>query len=209
MVKSHVKLWIIGLFLALLIVPALLPPELAQVRLQTEFDSSVTIFGAKRVGIITDRANGVYDAVVGGSGLDKLIQTGYVKRQDTDNLLVAKKANSEMSTLTNRYLQSMMLQIYGVFFRGSLMLQWLVYVGVFLLAAVVDGLTQRKVKQELIQMNAPIKFAVMFHVVIVIMFSPIAYLLLPAAVTPWFMPIWTIAIAFPLAKAIANAVKTD
>jgi hypothetical protein len=208
MVKTHVKLWIILLFLAILVVPALLTPDMARERLTAEFKSSEAIFGRERTSAITERANVVYDGIVGATGIDKFIQAGYIKRKDTKGLMIAQQANEDMSTLTNRYLESMMLQIYGAFFRGSLMLQWLLYVGFFLVAAIVDGVSQRQIKQELIQMNAPIKFAISFHIVIAIIFTPLAYLLLPAAVTPWFMPIWTVIIALPLSKAIANAVKT-
>lgn len=208
MVKSHLKLWIILLFLAIVAVPAILPPEMAEARLLSEYESSVEIFGAKRVDSITAGANGLYDVIVGGLGINKFIQTGYVKEKDTDKLIIAKKANKRAASFTNRYLQSMTLQIYGVFFRGNLMLQWLVYVGFFLCAVIVDGIMQRKIKQDLIQMNSPIQFAVSIHIVIAIIFTPIAYLLLPIAVTPWFMPIWTLVIALPLSKAIANAAKT-
>ncbi|ABD71951.1 hypothetical protein Rfer_4264 (plasmid) [Rhodoferax ferrireducens T118] len=208
MVKTHVKLWIILLFLAIFIVPAILSPEMAEARLRSEYESSAAIFGVARVDTITARANAVYDVTVGASGIDKLIQTGYVKKSDTRNMMIAKNANETASSFTNNYLKSMLLQIYGVFFRGSLMLQWLVYVGFFLFAAIVDGVMQRRIKKDLIQMNAPIQFAVSFHIVIAIIFTPLAYLLLPGAVTPWFMPIWTLVIALPLSKAIANAAKT-
>ena len=196
------------MFLALLAVPAFLPPESAQARLTSEYDSSALIFGEQKVGDITQHANSAYQTVVGGLGLENLIESGYVKRKDVEDLQIAKGLNNVMSITTNRYLESMLLQIYGVFFRGALMLHWLVYVGVFLIAAIVDGAMQRKVKQELIQMNAPIKFALGLHAAIFMVFLPLAYLLLPIAVTPWFMPIWAVVIAYPMAKAIANAVKT-
>lgn len=207
MVKSHVKLWIIALFLMIFVMPALMSPSTSRERLDAEYRSSAAIFGAERVSIITARANGVFDAVVGGIGIDRLIAAGYVKEKETRGV-IAQGLNQEGSKMTNGYLQSMMYLLYGIFFRGSLMLQWLLYVGAFLFAAVVDGVTQRQIKQELFHMNAPIKFSIMFHTVVFIVFTPLAYLMLPVAVTPWFMPIWSIAIAYPLSKAIANAVKT-
>ena len=56
-------------------------------------------------------------------------------------------------------------------------------------------------------LNSPLPFAWALHSVIVIAFTPLAYLLLPFSVTPWFMPMWCLLMALPLAKAIANAVR--
>lgn len=207
MVKSHIRLWLIAIFLMVFVVPAIMPPSVARQRLELEFVASQSVFGGERVAVIVDRANGIYEGLIGGIGLDKLIASGYVKDKEVENT-IGEGVNKVGSSFTNAYLQSMALLIYGVFFRGSLMIQWLAYIGVFLFAAIVDGVTQRRIKNELIHMNAPIAFSVTFHIVIAIVFAPIAYLLLPFAVTPWFMPIWTVVIALPLSKAIANAVKT-
>jgi hypothetical protein len=102
----------------------------------------------------------------------------------------------------------MMLQLYGLFYRGFLMLHWMWYVGIFLVAAFVDGLARRAIKRDVLAVNDPIKFAIAFHTLIFIVFSPFAYLLLPAAVTPWFMPAWAVLVALPMSSAIANAVRT-
>lgn len=208
MAKTHIKLWFIMLFLAALVVPVLLSPQMARARLMSEYNSAATIFGAKRVDAITERANHVFEVVANGTGLTRLIDSGFVRYEDTQNMMIGKKATQDMSSFTNDYLQTLLLQLYGVFFRGSLMLQWMVYVGIFLFASIFDGVMQRRVKTETLRMNAPIQFAITLHMVIGMLFAPIAYLLLPFAVTPWFMPMWTLIIAFPLAKAIANAAKT-
>jgi len=207
MVKAHVRLWVIGIFLAILVVPALIGPEAARDRIEREYQASTAIFGAQRSNAITERANDAYDALVEGLGIAQTLRRGFTKRSDHDQMMFGQKPAVTMASFVNNYLQTMMTQIYGVFFRGSLMIQWLAYVGAFLIAAFVDGMVQRKVKQETLAMNAPVKFAYAFHTVIVIIFSPLAYLLLPFAVTPWFMPIWAVAIAYPMAKAIANAVR--
>jgi len=207
MVKAHVRLWLIGIFLALLVVPALMSPEAARQRIEREFQASTAIFGAPRASAITERANAAYDSLVEGLGIAHTIRRGFSKSDDHEHMMFGKKPSMTMGSFVNNYLQTMMTQIYGVFFRGSLMIQWLAYVGAFLIAAFVDGMVQRKVKHETLAMNAPVKFAYAFHTVIIIVFSPIAYLLLPFSVTPWFMPLWALAISYPMAKAIANAVR--
>lgn len=207
MVKAHVRLWFIGIFLAILVVPALMAPETARERIEREFHSSTAIFGAERASAITLRANAAYDALVEGLGVADFLRKGFTQRKDADQMMFAQKPSMTMGTFVNRYLQTMMALIYGVFFRGSLMIQWLAYIGAFLIAAIIDGVVQRRVKQDTLAMNAPVKFAYAFHTVIVIIFSPIAYLLLPVTVTPWFMPIWAVAMSYPMAKAIANAVR--
>jgi mannose/fructose/N-acetylgalactosamine-specific phosphotransferase system component IIB len=208
MVKTHISGWFIFLFVAMLIVPALMSPDMSRARLLAEHSSSVSIFGGKKVESISQTANDVYSAVIGGLGIEDVINSGYVKKKDIKDETIAKRLNTDMSTLTNRYLESLTLQIYGIFFRGALMVNWLLYVGLFLFAAIFDGVAQRQVKQETIQMVSPIKFAIATHTVVAILFIPLAYLVLPINVTPWFMPIWAVVVALPLAKAIANAAKT-
>jgi hypothetical protein len=207
---THIKLWLIFLFLAFLAVPWLMPPEMARARLQSEQASSAEIFGVKTVNDITSTANSAYNALVKSTGIEAFLQAGFVEEKDVrEKQFVGGNVNREMSTVTNRYLESMLLQLYGLFYRGFLMLHWMWYVGFFLVAAFVDGLTQRSIKREVLAVNDPIKFAMAFHTLIVIVFTPFAYLLLPAAVTPWFMPIWAVLVAFPLSKAISNAVRTS
>lgn len=206
MVKSHVRLWLIAIFLMLFVMPAIISPGLARSRLESEFNSSTDIFGAERVSAIVGRANSIYETIIGGLGIDKIIATGYVQDKDVKNT-IAEGVNRAGSSFTNSYLQSMALLIYGIFFRGSLMIQWLAYIGSFLVGAFVDGLVQRRIKRDLIHVNNPILFSLTAHTLILITFAPIAYLLMPFAVTPWFMPVWTVVMAFPLAKAVAHAVK--
>lgn len=209
MVKSHIKLWIILLFLAALIVPALMTPDEARSRLQAELDSSVAIFGAQKVTALTESAGSVYRAVVGTLGLDRLVHSGYVDRNAADTKIVANKLNREMSTFTNGYLETLLIQVYGVFYRGALMLHWFLYIGIFLFAAAYDGFSQRKIKQDTIQLLSPLKFSIAVNTLVAILFIPLAYLLLPANVTPWFMPTWALIAAIPLSKSISNAVRTS
>lgn len=209
MVKTHIKLWIIFLFLALLVVPAILPPEMAQARLESEHDSSVAIFGQQRVDAITSGANLMYQKISETLGLERFIRSGFVKRKDVEGQVFIGTFQGDMSTFTNQYLLSLMLQIYGIFFRGALMLQWMIYIGFFLFASLFDGIVQRKVKHETLQVVSPLKFAIAMNTVVAVFFMPLAYLLLPAHVTPWFMPIWAVVVALPLSKAISNAARTN
>ena len=208
MVKTHLKLWIIFLFLILLSMPWIITPDEAKQRLVAEYNDSVKIFGYERTEHIADRGDNIFISFMQGTGIGKLLAGGKIDEKEINSMDYGRKANRTMSEITNKYLLTFSIQIRGVFFRGSLMVQWLLYVGVFLIAVLMDGMTQRKVKQDLLIMNAPIKFALAFHILIFVMFTPLAYLLLPVAVTPWFMPVWTISIALPITKAISNAVKT-
>jgi hypothetical protein len=204
MVKAHIRLWLIALFLMLVAIPFVMPPEFARARIMAEYDAAAAIFGQDKASELAESANGMYGAFMQGSGLGAAISSSYVTEKEAENLLIAKNVNQDMSVVSNKYLLTFSTQIYGVIFRSALMSHWLIYVGVFLLAAFVDGYSQRQIKKDLIQMHAPIKFAASSHFGVMLVFTPIAYLLLPINVTPWFMPFWAVAMAYPIASVVSN-----
>lgn len=207
MVKTHIRLWLILIFLMMLVIPFFVPPEQARARVTAEYEAATSIFGVERASEIASSANTLFTDFMNGTGLANMINAGYVTEQETRNQLVAQQVNQDMAVVSNKFLLTLTTQLYGVIFRTKLMLHWLVYVGVFLVAALIDGISQRQIKSELLQMHAPIKFAMATHMGVVVLFTPLVYLLLPISVTPWFMPIWAVVMAWPISQTVTNFAK--
>lgn len=204
---SHFRIWL-GIVLALIfLVPVALAPLDAEKRVNEEANWAEQTFGKDRFNDVANRANAAYKLVVVETGLRRFIDGGYTDESGRDERQFAAKQNRSFAVLFNGYVHSLSVQLYGLFFRGSIMLEWLVFIGLFLIGAIVDGVARRKVKVATGGFNSPIKFSWSMHVMIIIAFSPFLYMLLPVSISPLFMPYWTLVIAFPLSVAIANAVR--
>lgn len=207
MVASHVRLWLIGLFLSILIVPALVTSQWAVGRIRDEIAATARIFGPTRAKELVASASTAYSNFPGALHVQSTLSLGMTSEREHQRMVVLAGASTTMGNRVNQYLETIQLLLFGVVFRGYLMSIWMLYLGAFVLAAIIDGLVQRRVKKETMALNSPLPFAWALHSVIVIAFTPLAYLLLPFSVTPWFMPMWCLLMALPLAKAIANAVR--
>lgn len=204
---GHIRIWLGILLMLVFLVPLALTPEQAEKRVFEEADWAGRVFGQERFNDVATRANGAYNAVVVRSGLRKFIDSGFTSKEELNSLSPMRHQESSMATVFNSYLRSLSVQLYGLFFRGSIMLEWLVFIGFFLLGAVVDGVARRKVKLSTGGLNSPVKFTWSMHLMVVIAFSPLLYLMLPVSITPLFMPYWTLIAALPLSIAITNAVR--
>jgi len=204
---GHIRIWL-GILLALVfLVPVALTPDQARKRVFDEAEYAGRIFGEARYNAVAARANAAYNAMVVQSGLRKFIDQGYTRNDELDRQAVMDKPQRSMAAMFNAYLDAMSVQLYGLFFRGSIMLEWLFFIGLFLVGAIVDGVARRKVKMATGGLNSPVKFTWAMHTMVIIIFTPLMYLMLPVEVSPMFMPYWTFVAAAPLSIAIANAVR--
>lgn len=207
---GHVRLWLALVFVLLILVPIAMTPDSVADRIRAEADWGQRVFGSERMGRIVERSNNAYDLTIVQTGIRSLIDASMTTDADLDqpeDRLTRKQRR--VATVFNGYLHSLSLQIYGVYLRGSVMLEWLIFVGIFIVAAIVDGLTRRKIKHASGALSSPVKYTWAMHSMIAIIFSPIVYILVPATITPLFMPYWTLCMALPISITIANAVRLD
>ena len=81
---------------------------------------------------------------------------------------------------------------------------WLPYIAPFFIAAILDAAVSRRIKFSSFGYSSPIKFSVASHMLIVIVFLPILYLVIPLPVTPLFIPFWALISAVPVMTVISN-----
>lgn len=206
-IAGHLRLWMGILLVLVFLVPVAMSSAEAKRRVFVEADWAANVFGDERFNKVAERANGAYDLLIVKPGLRDFIEKGQTTERDLHSQGVFERPQRAFAGLFNDYLETLALQLYGLFFRGAVMLEWLMFIGLFLVGAIVDGVARRRVKLSTGGFHSPVKFTWAVHTVIVIAFAPLIYLLLPLAVTPMFMPYWTMATAIPLSVAIANAVR--
>lgn len=206
---SHILVWLGALLVLGIVVPAVLPPERAYERVQVEHDAALAIFGQQQTDSITERANSLHDVLIKQSGIQAAIDSRFTTEKQLERQEIAADTQRRVGTVFNRYLLTLSTQVYGLIFRGYIMLHWLLYVGIFLVAVVVDGFAQRKIIVDTAQSVSAVRYSLALHSLIAISFSPLVYLIAPFNVTPWFLPIWVIVVGYPLSKVSSNLVGFD
>ena len=201
----HFLFWIAGLFAFTLIVPLLATPNGLWTNVESELAMLNTAFGAKDTYKLSKTATGIYNSVFEDSGAVKATRSAHVSEAEQQNADPVFGAGGRFITdVTNNYVTTLSVLYYVMTLRLLIVLSWLPYLVPFLGAVVVEGLVRRKIKLSAIGSPNPVKFAISKHILIVILFFPIVYLVFPIAFTPLFMPIWVLCVAWPLVILISN-----
>lgn len=208
-ITSHILFWLGVILVMSIVVPGLMGPNASFDRIQSEHDAALQVFGAETTDKMTSRANELHDLVIVKTGVQHLIDRGFTTEKQLQEQEIAVAQQTKMSVFMNRYMETVSTELYGLVFRGCIMLHWMAYIGAFLIAAIADGVCQRRVKLATAATLSPLRYTLAMHLLVVIAFSPIIYLLAPITVTPWFMPAWVLVIAYPMTKALSNIVGLD
>ena len=206
--RSHFWLWIVLSAILFFGMPLFISYDSSINRIETERQSASMVFGKDRVNGIVTRSNLVYNALFVETGIAGGLESQYIESAEEGGDPLSKSV-SNLSIQSNSYILSLLTNVYGIIFRALLVWEWLALIGLFLGACFVDGLVQRRIKQESFGFNSPVRFSLAVHTLILISAVPVLYLLAPLAVSPWFMVIWALAIALPISIAVSNAVRTN
>lgn len=127
-------------------------------------------------------------------------------RADQDlSVKVAGPGGAMMSSLFNSYLQGLVLQCYVFAMRLAIVLFWLAALAPIFAASVLDGLTQRSIKQAEFGSLRPATFTLAGIVVIPLLSLPILYLTLPFSLSPLLAPASAALVALPLSLLVSNS----
>ncbi len=204
---GHLRVWISVLMLLVIALPALVPADQVARRVHEEAAWATEAFGQERMNRIVERANGAWHASIVSSGLQGAISSKPETEGGSGVQQGLRRSMGALYDMTSGYLASLSNQLYAVFLRGAILVEWFSVIGVFLAAACVDGYTKRRVKIATGGLSSPVMFSWASHAMIAIALSPIVYILMPVAVSPMFMPWWAMIIVLPLSLAITNAVR--
>lgn len=190
-VRSHCAFWLLAFVLLALLPPLLHGPGPVRARLATEAEAIRSTFGAGASAWVLARAH----AAVGGwtAGSEPARAPGADRfwwRQAARGLAASARA--------------LELQLQAIVLRAVLVAAWLLVLGPFWMAVLVDGFALRARKLETLGFQNPTAFRLATHAAIALAAGPLLYLVAPFAVTPLFMPGWTLAAALPVGFALTH-----
>ena len=201
---AHFGFWFLIHACVLLAAPLFISADTMYRNLVDEFVSVQQTFGDHVGGVIIAGANKVY-GVFRESGLEHLVSQGVHSDADLKEAgRVFSAPGVMLAKAGSSYLSSLMMQVYSVAMRVLIMLFWLLLLIPLLAAAVLDGLSARKVKFASFGYQNPAAFALGSHALILLGVLPMLYTVLPLPISPLFMPAWALGACLPMAFAISH-----
>ena len=202
---KHSLLWIILILFCVLGLPAISTPKDIMTRVVQELSMIEGALGKDETAKVTSSATSVYNGL--------FVETGFVKASRKFLVGEGEKEKSEslfgssvktVAARTNDYVIGFSALCYAMLVRLAICLAWLPYIAPFFVAVMVDAAVRRKIKFATFGHASPIRFAAAAHVMIVVVFLPLLYLVVPIPVTPLFVPFWALMSSVPVMTVIAN-----
>jgi len=185
---KHVCLWLLLIFAATLLVPALLGPVAAMGRVDADLEAVASAFGAAQGRRVVERANRQYESLF---ARDEASGAG-------------AGAAGQARSPANAYLTSFAACAYSMLVRLNAFAVWFPCVAPFLFAALVDGAVRRRIKLASFGFFSPVLLGFALHATIAMAFLPVVYVIAPLRIPPDWIPFWALPAGLPLMALAAN-----
>lgn len=202
---KHILLWLILIAVCVLLMPAISTPTRIMNRVIRELDLIESALGKAETARVTKSATEIYS--------DLFVNTGLVEWTNGVMVSEAEKKDSEqlwgqsvrkMTDQSNSYVRGFWTLCYASMVRLVIFFVWLPYIAPFFLAVLLDAAVTRKIKFASFGYASAMRFSVAAHMLIIIFFLPILYLVVPLPVTPLFIPFWALISALPMMTVVSN-----
>jgi hypothetical protein len=206
MLFKHIFLWVAICFALMLAIPIVSSPQTMWENARTELGLIESAFGTGDTVALARTATETYNAIFIETGLIKKTRAAYVSREEQElGAAVVGGASRAVTGLTNNYLDTFAALTYVMILRVMIFMSWLPFILPFLLAAVGEGVTRRKIKYATFGQYGAALYAGAMHMSVLILILPVLYLMAPLPLTPFFIPFWALIAAIPVVASIANA----
>lgn len=206
MLFKHVFLWVAICFALMLAIPIVSSPQAMWENARTELGMIETAFGTGDTVALAKSATQTYNAIFIDTGLIQKTRGAYVSREEQElGEAMVGGASRAVTGLTNNYLDTFAALTYVMILRVMIFMSWLPFILPFILAAVGEGVTRRKVKYATFGQYGAALYAGAMHMSVLILILPVLYLMAPLPLTPFFIPFWALIAAIPVIASIANA----
>lgn len=206
MLFKHVFLWVAICFALMLAIPIVSSPQVMWENARTELGMIETAFGTGDTVALAKSATQTYNAIFIDTGLIQKTRGAYVSREEQElGEAMVGGASRAVTGLTNNYLDTFAALTYVMILRVMIFMSWLPFILPFILAAIGEGVTRRKIKYATFGQYGAALYAGAMHMSVLILILPVLYLMAPLPLTPFFIPFWALIAAIPVIASIANA----
>lgn len=202
---GQLKIWSAIVILLLLFTPFTASEKRLQSIASHELSLMERALGRAGTNAIVTQTNAVYD--------DLFVKTGVLGglRKSTTHEEDRMSAGSNLgsafyhfTTAMNNYLLGFITLMYLSLLRLIMLIQWAPFLVPFIVAAIIDGMTQHKILHESVMVSNPVKFKWATQLLMIGLALPVVYLFSPMAITPYFILGWAVVMALPLMSVVAQ-----
>lgn len=198
--SKHIGFWF-SVLLAMFFVSPLYRDEKSMEDFVTqELQLTRSVFGDRLTDWLTGKAELAYKVVPADAIGSAAVKGEGMHRTE----VVMSKIGTGLMKVANGYLYRLVTEGYVAVLRFFILGIWLLMLGPVLVAAVIDGFSQRAVKRAEFGAIRPAAYALASLIVVPLGMSPLFYLLAPFPINPLVTPLWTLVTALPLALLVSN-----
>lgn len=203
--KRHILVWLILLLLGAFLVPALSSSTDIMRRVLRELDLIETVLGKNETAALTRSASDVYNELFVATGLIETTQKALVsKAEQKTSEGIFGMSTTKLSDATNDYILGLSALCFASLVRILIFGTWLPYIAPFFIAVIADGYVRRQIKMVSFGYTSPVLYSLALHSMIVMVFLPILYLIVPVPLSPILIPFWALFAAVPVMTMISN-----
>lgn len=202
--RTHIRIWV-GLFaLCLFLSPLFRSAESMEAFARAEIEATEATFGPSVGGWVKDSVGALFKSSPAAAVTTvAAVGTTSKERQDKIGKNLGKGAKG-LTVMANSYFTGVILAVFIACVRLLVLAVWFGMLAPVLVAAVIDGFSQRAVKAYRFGSIRPAAFSILGMIVVPFVFAPLLYLTLPFSVPPTIVPLWVFLGCIPLSALIAN-----
>ncbi len=201
MIRATVILSLVTLLILVLYIPSAHPPQRFLAQIRQEYEATRVFWGIQPANRILERAVRMQDATADITPIPKASDA-------PSNTGVSNAVGREMESVNQRlfnnpYFRSIDALLLLASYRLATLLEWLPWLAVFALAAVIDGWFVRLIKAREFVQHDPEMFALYACLAIIVVCATVIGFVVPVTVHPLVLPIAPILFSILLGRALA------
>ncbi len=186
MIRAVAVLSLLTVLVLVLYIPSAHPPERFLAQLRAEHEAAAVYWGNEPAIRILNRAVRIQDATAEVTPIPAAKDAP--SRADVDGAVSREMAFVNQRLFNNPYFRSVDALLLLAAYRLSTLIEWLPWLSVFMLAALVDGGYTRLIKAKEFLQHDPEMFAVYANASIIILCATVVSFVLPVIFPPILLP---------------------
>lgn len=191
------------LLVCVLYLPSAHPPERFVTQLSVEHQRNFDFWGDEHALRILSRMLALHDDAKQASPLSEAL-AGSEPLNRVESAAASEMTQVNARLFNNQYFQSIGALFALATYRLSVFIEWLRYLSVFLVVALLDGFVRRIVKSKEFLQHSPELFALHVSLVIVIACLTVVAFVLPLTIHPLLLGVVPISVGIFGSLALAN-----
>lgn len=203
---KHLWFWLVMSIVAVFILPAFISTSSYQMRIHGDLAMIEKAFGNKAASEIFAISDHLYSQVFEETGFRTWIIDHYYV--DPREEALGRREGGEPVGITakwsHNYSTALFANFYEFTFRLTQVAMWITYAFPFVIAAIWDGVMERKIRMLSFSYSSPSVYNGVWHFIIAVLFGLFIYFNLPFVVHPLLFPLAIAVMAFSLRTLVAN-----